>query len=161
RLSAPQGLSVAEARELLRNELPGDQFGLNYAYRPYRYATGDKAENGPRPHGVRRASVGGCDAERCFGPAVIGWQPNLRACTKGARIGVIDTSIDLGHPALHGRNVEVGNFLPVGAAPAASGHGTSVLALLAGSASSGTPGLVPDARFFAADVYRTDDVGQP
>jgi Subtilase family len=160
RLGAPQGVSLVEARELLRTELPSDQFGLNYAYRPYHYATGDK-ENAQRPHGVRKASVGGCDTERCYGPAVIGWQPALRACTKGARIGVIDTSVDLGHPALSGRNVEVGDFLPIGAAPATSGHGTSVLSVLAGSANSGTPGLVPDAHFFAADVYRTDEVGQP
>jgi hypothetical protein len=159
-LSAPLGVSLVDARELLRTEMPNDQFGLNYAYRPYRYAAGDK-EDAPRPHGVRKASVGGCDSERCYGPSVIGWQPALRTCTKGARIGVIDTSIDIGHPALSGRNVEVGNFLPAGAAPATSGHGTSVLTVLAGSANSGTPGLVPDAHFFAADVYRTDETGQP
>jgi Subtilase family len=159
-LSAPQGVGLGDARELLRTQLPSDQFGLNYAYRPYRYAAGDK-EDAPRPHGVRKASVGGCDSERCYGPSVIGWQPALRTCTKGARIGVIDTSIDLGHPALSGRNVEIGNFLPAGAAPATSGHGTSVLTVLAGSANSGTPGLVPDAHFFAADVYRADETGQP
>jgi hypothetical protein len=159
RLTAPLGVNLVDARELLRTELPSDQFGLNYAYRPYHYAAGDNEST--RPHGVRKASVGGCDSERCYGPSVIGWQPALRTCTKSARIGVIDTSIDLAHPALSGRNVEVGNFLPVGAAPATSGHGTSVLAVLAGSANSGTPGLVPDAHFFAADVYRMDETGQP
>ena len=161
RFGAPPGLDIAAARDLLRAEFPGNQFGMNYAYSPYRYATGDRAQDVPRPQGVRRASIGGCDTQRCYGPAVIGWQPDLRTCTSNVRIGVIDTSVDLDHPAFKGRNVEVGNFLPKGATRAVNWHGTSVLAVLAGNPGSGTPGLVPDAHFFAADVYRTDESGQP
>jgi hypothetical protein len=161
RLTPPAGLDVIAAEQLLRAELPGNQFGPNYVYRPYNYATGEKGENLARPHGVRPATVGGCGVERCYGPTVIGWHSDLRACAKDARIGVIDTSVDRDHPALRGRNIEVGNFLPKGATSAIDSHGTGVLAILAGSPTSGTPGLVPDAHFFAADVFRRGEDGQP
>ena len=60
---------------------------------------------------------------------------------------MIDTSIDRDHPAFDGRNIEISNFLPSGAARTVNWHGTGVLAVLAGSPDSGTPGLVPDAHF--------------
>jgi hypothetical protein len=160
-LMPPPGLDVAGASELLRAEFPGSQVGLNFAYHPYRNATGDKGEGVPRAQGIRQATIGGCSPERCYGPGIIGWQHNLQACAKDARIGVIDTSPDLGHPALKGRKIEVGNFLPRGAEPASGAHGTGVLTILAGDPNSGTPGLVPDAHFFAANVYRSDEGGQP
>jgi len=160
-LVPPPGLDAAAASELLRAEFPGSQVGLNYAYRPYRYATGEKGEGAARAQGVRQATFGGCNPERCYGPGVIGWRRDLRACAKDARIGIIDTAVDLGHPALKGRNIELGDFLPAAATPAAGSHGTGVLAILAGDPNSGTPGLVPDARFFAANVYRADEDGLP
>jgi subtilisin family serine protease len=114
-----------------------------------------------RAQGVRQATIGGCSPERCYGPGIIGWQQKLRACAKDARIGVIDTSADVGHPALKGRRIEFGDFLPKGVEPAAGAHGTGVLTILAGNPNSGTPGLIPDAHFFAANVYRSDEGGQP
>lgn len=156
-LVAPELLSTAAALDLLHKELPGDRFGLNYAYRPYEVATGDK----PEAPGVRQASFGGCTAQRCYGPAVIGWQPSMRSCARDVRIGVIDTSIDRNHPAFKGRNLHIANFLPNGARRAPNWHGTGVMAVLAGNPDSGTPGLVPDASFFAANVYHSDEHGQP
>jgi hypothetical protein len=161
RLLPPAGIDSLSARDLLRAELPQDRIGLNYVYRPYHYATGENDDRSARAGGVRKATSGGCDAERCYGPAVIGWQSHLRSCSTNVRIGVIDTSIDRDHPAFKGRNVEIGNFLPAGATRTINWHGTGVLAVLAGSPSSGTPGLVPDAHFFAADVYHADETGQP
>ena len=161
RLLVPPGLDALAARDLLRTELPGSRIGLNFVYRPYRSAGAETGEPTASARGVRRASAGGCSAERCYGPVVMGWQPHLRSCSKNARIGIIDTSVDLDHPALKGRKIEVGNFLAQGAAPAVNGHGTGVLALLAGSPGSSTPGLVPDAHFFTADVYHADEAKQP
>jgi len=160
-LVPPPGLDMVGASELLRAEFPGAQVGLNYAYRPYRNATGDKGDGVARAQGVRQATIGGCSPERCYGPGIIGWQQKLRACAKDARIGVIDTSADVGHPALKGRRIEFGDFLPKGVEPAAGAHGTGVLTILAGNPNSGTPGLIPDAHFFAANVYRSDEGGQP
>jgi subtilisin family serine protease len=161
RLVPPAGLDAASARDLLRSEMLGGRVGLNYAYRPYRSAGEEKDDTSLRPRNVQRASVGGCDAARCYGPTIIGWQPQLQSCTTSVRIGVIDTSIDRDHPAFRERNVEIGNFLPKGAVRTINWHGTGVLAVLAGSPNSGTPGLVPDAHFFAADVYHADGAGQP
>jgi subtilisin family serine protease len=85
----------------------------------------------------------------------------LRFCAQNSRIGLIDTFIDRDHPAFSGRNIEMRTFLPDGATRILNGHGTGVLSVLAGNPNSGTPGLVPDAHFFAADVYHADEGGQP
>jgi subtilisin family serine protease len=69
--------------------------------------------------------------------------------------------VDLEHPAFQGRSIQTGSFRPQGTSPAVSRHGTSVLAILAGNPNSGTPGLAPDAHYFAADVYRAGDAGEP
>jgi len=160
-LVPPPGLDAVAASELLRTEFPGSQVGLNYAYRPYRNATGESGQSAARAQGVRQATIGGCNPDRCYAPGVIGWQHDLGACAKNARIGIIDTSADLSHPALKGRNIELGDFLPGGATPIADAHGTGILTILAGDPNSGTPGLVPDAHFFAANVYRADEGGRP
>ena len=86
----------------------------------------------------------------------------MRSCAKNVRIGVIDTSIDLDHPAFAGRNIRDRQLPPQRSrARDVNWHGTGVLAVLAGSPNSGTPGLIPDAHFFAADVYHADESGQP
>jgi hypothetical protein len=159
-LIAPGHLDADSARGLLRSEVPEGRFGLNYLYHPYRSATGDEGRS-PPAQGVRKAHPGGCDAERCYGAATIGWQSHLRHCAQGARIGVIDTAVDRAHPTFQGRHLEIKDFRPRETVTASSGHGTGVLAVLAGSPDSGTPGLVPDARFFVADVYRGGNDGHP
>jgi subtilisin family serine protease len=47
------------------------------------------------------------------------------------------------------------------AKPGPDWHGTGVTALLAGDTSSGTPGLIPDANFYVADVFRDEGNGEP
>jgi hypothetical protein len=43
--------------------------------------------------------------------------------------------------------------MPDGREPAQGGHGTGVLAILAGRPDSGTPGLIPEADFFIASIF--------
>jgi hypothetical protein len=160
-LIAPPGTDALSARNLLQSELPADAFGLNYTYRPFRSATGDGANHVPHGGTMRKATFGGCNAARCYGPSIIGWEPRLASCARHIRVGVIDTAIEAGHPAFLGRNIHLESFLANGAAPTGDGHGTGVLALLAGNPNSGTPGLIPDAEFFAANVYHADENGQP
>jgi subtilisin family serine protease len=156
------GLSAFEAwsaQRQLQDEFPQAGFALNYVYKPYRGATGSEAA----PHAAPVPGSKGCSAERCYGPALIKWQPQLAACAAGTTIGVIDTGIDRQHPAFAGRNVtEVvigtkGGI--VGSGPHA--HGTGVLSLLAGAPASSTRGLVPDAHFLTVDVFFTNAEGQP
>lgn len=105
------------------------------------------------------ASSQPCSSEACYGPSLIKWQPALAACTKDVRIGVIDTSFDLGHPAFKRLRVVRKEFID-GAHPSDEDwHGTAILSLLAGDPASGTPGLIPDATFLLATAFRSDAAG--
>jgi Subtilase family len=160
-LIPPAGMDVLNARDVLRSEVSTGVIGLNYIYRPYRSATGERGEQVTQRTGIRRATFGGCDAARCYGPRIIQWQPHLQSCARDIRVGVIDTFVDGHHPAFTGRNIHFGSFLANGSPTTVDGHGTGVLALLAGNPNSGTPGLIPDAEFYAADVYHGDENGWP
>ena len=74
---------------------------------------------------------------------------------------MIDTPIDYQHPAFLGEEVHVGTFVPRSRKPAASWHGTGVLALLTGNPNTTTPGLVPGASYYVADVFSMDAAGDP
>jgi hypothetical protein len=114
------------------------------------------------PGGERRAtaaSAAPCSSEMCFGRDLIKWNTSLGACTKDVRIGVIDTSFDLSHPAFKRLRVVHRAFID-GAKPSDEDwHGTAILSLLAGDPDSGTPGLVPDATFLLATAFRSDAAG--
>ena len=73
---------------------------------------------------------------------------------------MIDTSVDTAHPALKDR-VTVRRITSDDRPAVASWHGTSVTALLAGLPESSTPGLIPNAKFYVADVFFADELGRP
>jgi subtilisin family serine protease len=157
RLFAPPSLDAIRARELLSQELPGHRFELNKIYRLYRAAMIDAGE-AAKP-GDTAPAARSCPAERCFSRDLIQWQDGLSACAKGLRIGVIDTEIDLSHPAFKGRRIHRERFGPDTRPPAPDWHGTGVLSVLAGNPAGGTPGLIPDAEFFAASIFYTEAGG--
>jgi hypothetical protein len=154
RLFAPPNLNAIQARELLSQDLPGHRFELNKIYRLYRAAMKDGGEAGKAVPAAQP-----CTAERCFARDLIQWQDGLSACARGLRIGIIDTEIDLSHPAFKARRIHSERFAPEGRALAPDWHGTGVLSVLAGDPASGTPGLVPDAEFFTAGIFYTDEGG--
>lgn len=161
RLVVPAGMSSTDAQALLKREMPKSNFAPNQKYRIYRTA----GTSASQPAGVRAAkpnSYAGkmCDDDRCFGRDAIGWSPALAGCASGVRIGVIDTSVDLTHPAFSKKKPSIAH-LGRGGAPGPDWHGTGVTALLAGDASGGTPGLIPDATFFVADIFYADDDNEP
>jgi hypothetical protein len=157
RLFAPPSLDAIRARELLSQELPGHRFELNKIYRLYRAAMIDTRE-AAKP-GESALAAPSCPAERCFARDLIQWQSNLSACARGLRIGVIDTGADLSHPAFKGRRIHRESFVPEGRPLAPDWHGTGVLSVLAGNPGGGTPGLVPDAEFFSAAIFYTEEGG--
>ncbi len=166
RLVPPPGMSPGHARQLLKTAAPGETFAPNVVYKSYRAATGDESREPSVPARAARkagnqAEAGACEPDRCYGASVVRWRPQLPACARKVRIGVIDTSIDAGHPAFVGRRIRFGMFQGGGQPAVKSWHGTGVLALLAGDPRSGTPGLVPDASFYVADVFFADESGQP
>ena len=159
-LVPPASLNVISARELLLDLVPDGGFVLNRVYSAYRLGAGrsdSSSGGGSRP--VQEG--GGCPAERCFGSALIKWQPQLAACAREVKIGIIDTGFDKTHPALVDVRHEYKEFLPDGSVKASPQHGTGILALLAGRADSGTPGLIPDASFAIASAFFDDAAGQP
>lgn len=105
------------------------------------------------------AAPGPCTTEVCFGRELIAWRGSLSACAQHVRIGIIDTSFDVSHPALTKIRAEQATFFDGETASPFDWHGTAVLSLLAGGSASGTPGLVPDATFLLAAAFRSDAAG--
>jgi hypothetical protein len=156
-LLPPASLNAVSGRERLFDLVPDGGFALNRVYAAYRLGSGRQGSSGSTT--VQQG--GGCPSERCFGSALIKWQPQLAACARDLRIGIVDTGFDKAHPALAGLHYDYKEFLPHGSAGASPQHGTGVLALLAGKSDSGTPGLIPDATFAIANAFFDDVDGQP
>jgi hypothetical protein len=158
-LVVPPHLDIAQARVALQQIAPDTALSLNQQYRLYPQAKGESSRISQEP----ARPTGGCTADRCYGAPAIGWQGDLGVCARDLKIGVIDTGIDGSHPALNhdpGR-ISYGVIGPEKRAPGNDLHGTGVLALLAGDPKSSTPGLVPRAKFFVADIFFADEKGLP
>jgi Subtilase family len=149
RLMLPDYLSAAEELVKLQARFPDESFGLNFKYLSYRGA----GEGGPAPNLPHKQSQGGCDAARCYGPAMIGWRPELAACARNVVVGIIDTGLDRTHSAVKRLNLIQH---PADARRRSDNwHGTGVAALLAGAPDSSTPGLMPDAMYVVVDAFFT------
>lgn len=158
-LVVPPHLDIAQARAALQQAAPNSALSFNQQYRLYPQAKGDGSQVSQEP----ARATGGCTPDRCYGAQTIGWQGELGSCARDLKIGVIDTGIDGSHPALShdpGR-ISYGVIGPEKRAPGNDLHGTGVLALLAGDPRSSTPGLVPRAKFFVADIFFADENGLP
>jgi len=152
-LTVPPGLDAVRGQELLARELPDHRFELNKVYRLYR-ATVREEKPGQPDKGKPTT------AECCFARRVIGWKETLAPCARGLKVGVIDTDIDEAHPAFAGRTIHRLDFSPDGRSAPPNWHGTAVQSLLAGSPLGGAPGLIPDAEFFAANIFFSDERGE-
>ena len=132
-------MSEAQAIEVLRQEVPEKNYALNHRY---------------------RLNAGPCQGERCFGQALIGWpQADAGSCRLPARIGLIDTAVDRKIAGLGLFSLLTERFSGR-RKPSDNAHGTAVAALLAGSPHKGYPGLLPEAKIYVADVFRTNSRGE-
>jgi hypothetical protein len=156
-LYAPARLDALAAIALLRREIPRETFQLNRIYRPYNTATKDDLDKTDR---VAPGADDRCRGDKCYGKAAIGWKDELAICARDVNVGVIDTDVDLKHPTFSGQKITRRMFLADGKQPSPNGHGTGVLALLAGRPDSDTPGLIPEAKFFVANVFFADGNGE-
>lgn len=126
-LNPPRGLSLRRALERLRSLAPDSGFTFNHVYSPAGGSVG----------AARIAPVG---------PA-----PEPMA----VRVGLIDTGVATGHPALAGATVRQQGF----AGPARVGaHGTAVASLLLDGA-TGLTHAAPGSVLFVADVYGGSPAG--
>ncbi|MGE3227993.1 MAG: S8 family serine peptidase [Hyphomicrobium sp.] len=153
RLSAP-GLTAQEVERDLHRTLALHDVQQNFAYNIFMGNVGLTDQLVDRSASV--AANEPCPDKTCFGGTLIKWTPVLNACTKGVRVGIVDTSFDTRHPAFKGRSFISREFLNGEGASPFDWHGTAILSLLAGDSASGTPGLITDATFLLAAAFRSD-----
>lgn len=161
RLSPPPGMDLSEAEAFLRGVAPGEAIGINHKYSLYRPSAANQDTDTTPPI---RAETEPCDGDHCFGREIMGWQKSLQTCARNMTVGVIDTAVDTAHPAfktaVEKKRLVVENLSTLPARPGEAQHATGVVALMAGNSDSSTPGLIPDAKFFVADVFYSDGNGQ-
>ncbi len=159
KLLPPKGMSAGQAQALLQAKVPGGSFAPNQKYRIYRTASGTETKPSGVPPTPSLDAGPACGADRCFARDIIGWKPELGKCVSGMKVGIIDTSVDVTHPAFARKKIEIRHFGQKDR-PGPDWHGTGVVALLAGDGQSTTPGLIPDASFYVADIfYAGEDKG--
>lgn len=126
-LSTPSGVSARQGVRRLRKADPQGQYDYNHIY----------SDAGPLEAATAPAAAGGGGGS-------------------SARIGLIDSGVDTGHPALKGLAIQQRGFAPGGVKPAA--HGTATASLLAGR-SAGFKGAAPGSSLLVADVYGNGPTG--
>ncbi len=146
KLRTPQGLTLEAARQQARAAAPQAVIDFNHYFRP------EQHPDAP------------CVTSDCLARDVIGWpsaQTGPSNCAAGVRIGLVDTAINPDHLAFEARNIEIVRLVEEELPESGRQHGTAVAALLVGSASSRTPGLIPGGMLIAVDAFhrgeRQDD----
>jgi hypothetical protein len=139
RLRVPPRMAAPAARTLLAARYPELLVDLNALYRPQ----GQRIL--PAPDYAER---------------LIGWGHAAAGCGGGLRIGVLDTAVDGGIPALQGARIVQRSFLSGDAPHAGMAHGTAVAAILVGQAAGGGYGLLPGAELDVGEVFAKDATGQ-
>jgi hypothetical protein len=140
KLRVPPRMAAPAARTLLAARYPDLLVDLNALYRPQ----GQLVLPG-----------------RDYAERLIGWGKAPADCGRGLRIGVLDTAVDNGVPALQGARIVQRSFLSDGASSAGPEHGTAVAAILAGQPSAGGNGLLPGAALSVGEVVARDAAGKP
>ncbi|WP_103333661.1 S8 family serine peptidase [Pseudotabrizicola formosa] len=137
RLSLPQGRTVDTALVELAGLIPGALADQNHLYTPDDFT---------------------CTAEDCAAQAMIGWSgwPSAMA----PKIGMIDTGINVDHPALIGQKLTVHQIDLADRDAAGRAHGTAIAALLIGTVTGRVPGLLPFADLIAVEVFHQDAGGE-
>jgi hypothetical protein len=137
RLRVPRRMTLAQARADILATAPQTEVDFNHYYRPN---IGDD-----------------CIAGECLARNLIGWGPpqaeESRSCSRGIRIGMVDTAINADHAALAGSRIEVKRLAAKELPPSGMQHGTAIAALLVGDPSGRSPGLLPDAELIAVDTF--------
>jgi subtilisin family serine protease len=142
--AAPRGVAATEALQQLRAEFPEAMVALDD---PFYLATDAR---------VGRGELN--DRQRVL--TSIGWQAHGASVDAGMRIGAIDSSVDLGHPALQGALITKRSFTSGKTPTTDTAHGTAVAAMLVGK-SDGTAisGLLRGATLFHAGIFQKSKRG--
>jgi hypothetical protein len=131
RLRVPSGAPLDRALAETRALDAGAVADRNHLYRPGNTSCGDN---------------------RCRSAQLIAW-PRAPGCSGSVPLGLIDTGVDLMHPALRGQAIESLSVRSADRKPARPDHGTAVASVLVGARGSAVPGLLPGARLIAVDAF--------
>lgn len=153
RLQPPDGSSLEEARAALNAIAPESAADLNHFYRAEQ-ASGDCV--GAHCVALEQIAWSGMAPEglTCLHPATTAATSTATAAAAARRgIGMLDTGINGDHEALADADLELVRLSPDDLAESREQHGTAVASILVGAPDSRSPGLVPDARLVAVDVF--------
>jgi subtilisin family serine protease len=140
RLRAPRNVSLTRATAIL-TELGATAADLNSLYRP------------------QASEI--CDGPDCNEMQLVGWQGTTGAACQGShRLGLVETHVNLEHPALRDRKIEVIDLRPKGTKRSTWGHGTAVASLIAGGGVGSAQGLLPTAELVVAVPYYRSSRGE-
>lgn len=102
------------------------------------------------------------DDPRGYGRRLVGWPSHLARCARNARLGMVDTGIDLGHPAFAGHAISQRWLVRESGDPTLLRHGTAIAGLLVGNAPiQAIEGLAPGGVLLSAAVFDLDGDGTP
>jgi len=89
-----------------------------------------------------------------YGQEMIDLPMNLKstACLDNVRVGLLDSAVNLGHPALAGRSITQAQFARL--TPSPSDHGTAIASLWVGDPDQGFTPLMREAALSVAAVFR-------
>lgn len=142
RLRLPSGVALEVGRDRVRALESGQNADFNHYYRSVQ---ADAVE-------TDATAAPECKHLNCGIAEQVGWPVSRPpGCRAEIDIGVIDTAINLEHAGLVGARIELVRLtgdLP----PSGESHGTAVVSLLVGLEDR-APGLVPEARIVAVDVF--------
>jgi len=136
RLRIPAGLTLGDARKILSTAIPNLNTEANHLFK----------------------IQAGFKVKKMHSRAAIGWKPATKTCGAGVRIGMIDSAVDVTHPALKGQKVKFKSFHSKGRGPGPATHGTAVAGILVGKQEWG--GLLPGAQLFAGNMFEKKRTGK-
>jgi subtilisin family serine protease len=143
RFRVPRGESAWKVLARLRKMGIGAAYELNQYYMI-----------ASRPEGAAGIDL------RNFPGELIGWPKKAGRLGDGIRLGMVDSGVSTRIPALQKQPVITRSFAIRGKTSGSS-HGTCIATILVGAAGSAFPGLLPQARLYAADAFSSGNSEGP
>ncbi|MBL6933950.1 MAG: S8 family serine peptidase [Alphaproteobacteria bacterium] len=149
RLGTPRGMSVPDAIKEVRRISPGALVDAHHYFEPGQGVERKKRTKKKRKPKLKHAR------------GLMGWPKVSNDCGEGLRIGMIDSPVEVDHPALVGRDVEYISYVQARSTPVGT-HGTAVASILVGSNSpEDWGGILPGASLYAVNIFKTGKGGKP
>ncbi len=97
---------------------------------------------------------------RAYARHMVGWAGRDAACTSPTRLGMVDSGVDLDHPAFAGHEIMQKWLVEPSNDPSLLGHGTAIAALLVGQAPDlAIEGMAPGAVLYSAGIFSQESDG--